>query len=86
MYEYEKERENVFTEYGAKHLINIYKNIRSSPNGMITVWGALKTETGNSFHHLACLDFLVEMGEVKIADAGGMTQDNIVVLQKSELS
>ncbi len=84
MYKYEEQREKVLTESGAKHLVNIFENIMDSPNGLITIWGATKTEAGDSWEHLACVHFLEEIGKIRIAKQNHLSQYDVIILVSKE--
>ena len=86
MYEYDEEKPKLFSESGLKMIIEVYEQILASPNGLITVWEAIKGSGCDSFQMLACVDFLEEMGKIKVANVGGMTQDDIIILQNQSLT
>tara|TARA_R110000744_G_scaffold368381_1_gene478245 strand:+ start:53 stop:313 length:261 start_codon:yes stop_codon:yes gene_type:complete len=66
MYDYESNKAHMFTEDGQK----MFLSIRDRTNRLIDVAGAVSMgmaisgETGISWHMIACVDRLVELGEI----------------------
>ena len=66
MYDYQKERPDIFTEQGQKMLTAI----RDTSRGLFSFSGAALSEdmmkgvTGGSWTMLACIDYLAETGDV----------------------
>lgn len=66
-YDYKTERQHVFTENGQK----LFLAIRDKTQGLLKVAGAARLQemiagnSGDSWHMLACVDRLVELGEIR---------------------
>lgn len=82
MYDYTKERPVVFTENGIKMLFGI----RDKAKELLKLAGAVREQElhmgaggGDSFHMLACVDYLVERGDIKRVHSGGPRQHNVYV-------
>lgn len=67
MYNYQKERFKIFTENGQKTFLEIRDRVHNLLNqsGAITMGAAISGSTGDSWVHLACVDRLVELNEIK---------------------
>jgi hypothetical protein len=67
MYKYEEEKKNLFTEGGMEMFIKIRDNVQQclKKSGAVTAEKAMSTVTGSSWTMLACLDKMVEMGELR---------------------
>lgn len=76
MYRYQEQRENIFTEEGIKMLQEIRLNINRLSNQLnsFTLENAIKGCTGNSWDMLACIDYLVETGEISEVAKSEITQ------------
>lgn len=67
MYKYEEERNKIFTEEGQR----LFLSIRDRTFSLINIAGAarmseiMKTHAGSSWEMLACVDRLVELGEIR---------------------
>lgn len=76
MYNYQRMKPQVFTEEGFKKIDIIKKNMEGRE--VLTVNEAMKNLTGDSWHSLACVDYLVEYGSLKYVLKEGATQDYIL--------
>lgn len=67
MYIYEDERHKLFTESGTKMLLRIRDSVNEKLKhaGAVRSGEAISVVTGDSWTMLACLDYLVENGEIK---------------------
>lgn len=68
MYSYETEKPTIFTESGQKMFLAIrdHVNLILSGSGAITMGKAIDARTGgDSWSMLACVDRLVELGELR---------------------
>jgi hypothetical protein len=80
-YEYTQERTFVFTEDGIKMLLAI----RDKSRELLKIAGAFREQeaiacvSGDSWHILACVDYLVERGEIRRVCANGARQHNVYV-------
>lgn len=74
-YSYEKERPELFTEFGVKTLTVIRDNAKRllKVAGAFTAEKAFEGATGSSWTMLAALDYLVEQGEIIRVTAPGET-------------
>ena len=77
MYEYTKNRHEVFTVDGFKMLLTIIESIKNRE--AFTVNEAMKGLSGDTFTMLACIDFLVEIGKCRYVSKAGMKQTHILV-------
>lgn len=81
MYEYEKEKQRIFTDEGQRHFLKI----RDKVDGLLEVAGAFKPRkaiiAGDSYLSMACVDRLVELDEVREATNinSTLTHDKIFV-------
>lgn len=83
MYNYEEQKKNIFTEEGQV----MFLKIRDKVHALLTVAGAFtlgnaihKVGGGSSWDMLACVDRLVELGEIREIPQGDVTgQDRIFV-------
>jgi len=79
MYEYLKQREVVFTESGIKMLFTL----RDRAKELLEEAGAFREQelhisvSGDSWDMLACVDYLVERGDIRRVYAEGARQYNI---------
>ena len=80
-YNYTQERAFVFTEPGVKMLFAI----RDKARELLKVAGAFREQevhsgtSGDSWNMLACVDYLVERGEIRRIFSEGARQHNIYV-------
>lgn len=65
-YEYTIERSKLFTEEGQKLFLRVRDNVQKhlSQSGAVSALKALEGITGDSWQHIACLDRMVELGEI----------------------
>lgn len=80
MYSYETERPFIFTDEGQRAFLKIRDHINKvfAASGSITVGKAL-IGSGDSWQQLACIDRLIELGEVRRIQSGQATQFDILV-------
>lgn len=82
-YDYQKEREWVFSDEGQRQLLKIRDKARNmfSLAGACTVEKAMSGCTGSSWGMLACVDRLIELEEIKRIDNpnGAFSQYAILV-------
>lgn len=79
-YIYEEIKPKIFTNRGQKVLINIVKNIQFlnwQNKKRVDVNTLIKNSYGDSWLMLACVDYLEELGEIRLVEKGEMTQFNI---------
>lgn len=65
-YNYEKEKANIFTDEGQRQFLAIRDRAKYllKEAGAFRLDEVLKGATGSSWTHIACVDRLVELGEV----------------------
>lgn len=84
-YDYQAERPNLFTEAGQVMLLSVRDKVRqlTETAGACTIEKAISGQYGDSWLMLACVDRLVELGEIRvIQNPKAMTQHNIIVRAK----
>lgn len=67
MYNYQKEREKVFTERGQEMFLKIRDNVHRllKHSGAVMLENAISGVTGDTWLMLACIDRLVELKEIR---------------------
>lgn len=75
-YNYETIKPQLFTEAGVEMLMKIKDQVGRLlfSAGAFTMEKVTRTVTGDSWLMLACLDYLVEKGEIDLASNRGMRQ------------
>ena len=82
MYKYEEMRPQIFTEEGVEKLRRIQENVDILTNkaGAVRLQEAIQGVGGDSWLMLACIDYLVEKGEIREASSNPpVTQHRIFV-------
>ena len=82
MYKYEAVRESIFTESGQRMFLSIRDNVNDilAKAGAVRMREAISGQSGDSWLMLACVDWMVELGELKeITPAGEAGQHRIFV-------
>lgn len=80
-YAYHKERDVVFTDDGQR----LFLSIRDKVAGLLKTAGAVRLQeaiagqTGDTFHMLACVDRMVELGELRELTTDGPGQYRVFV-------
>ena len=66
-YDYKAERPYIFTEEGSVQFLRIRDNVHQLLNmaGAVRMDRAISGEVGSTWEMLACVDRLVELGEIK---------------------
>jgi hypothetical protein len=79
-YRYETERPRIFTPDGADMLLKIRDNVRRllDEAGAFAAGRAWRGVTGDTWVMLACLDYLVERGEIRPLNAADEMAQNVV--------
>lgn len=74
MYNYEKEKGAIFTEKGQEQFLKIRDNVHRllEISGSVMMGNAISCVTGDCWLHLACVDRLVELNEIR-----EITGDNV---------
>ena len=80
-YDYTNERNFVFTEAGMKMFIACRDNVREllAKSGAVREQEIHRGLSGDSWRMLACVDYLVERGEIKRVYDLGPRQHNVYV-------
>lgn len=67
MYKYEAMKNDLFTDKGQIKFINIRDNVKNllEQAGAVRMQEAINVETGDNWLLLACVDRMVEIGELK---------------------
>lgn len=82
MYDYAKEKSRLFTDDGQVMFLQIRDRVREllAVAGAVRVVEALMTSTGDSYLMLACLDRMVELGEIRLVQQPCVaTQERVYV-------
>jgi len=74
MYKYQTQKQNIFTEEGQVMFIGIRDNVKKliEKAGAVSFGAAIRNVTGDTWDMLACIDRLVELGEIR-----EITKDNV---------
>lgn len=86
MYNYETEKQKVFTEAGQVMFLKIRDNVQKllKQSGAVMLHNAISVVGGNTWTQIACMDRLVELKEIKeITPVDTMGQDRVFVSAKS---
>lgn len=67
MYKYQELRETIFTEKGQERFLAIrdHVNMVIKTSGAITMGAAMNVVVGDSWENMACVDRMVELGELR---------------------
>lgn len=67
MYNYEEQRKNIFTDEGQGQFLSIRDHVAEllKSAGAFKMVNAVRGQTGDSWTMLACVDRLVELGEIR---------------------
>ena len=81
MYDYSVEKKKVFTEEGQIKFLKIRDGVKKllSKSGAITMGRAMSLDTGISWENMACVDRLVELGEIVEIPTSGAGQERVFV-------
>lgn len=87
MYEYEKEKQYVFTEHGQVLFIQIRDRAKSliRQAGAARLHEIVKESSGDSWHMMACVDRMVELGELREIKQDGVAGQFRVFVAAKEL-
>ncbi len=81
-YEYKEQKHSLFTESGIKMLLAVRDSVdqKLKLSGAVRSGEAISDVTGNAWTMLACLDYLVETGEIReITGSNAAGQDRVFV-------
>lgn len=82
MYNYQNEKSKIFTEDGQEIFLKIRDNVQQliKQSGAVMMQNAINSVTGDSWLHLACVDRLVELKEIReITDSNVAGQHRVFV-------
>lgn len=81
MYNYQKEREKLFTDKGQRLFLKVRDSIacKIKVTGAITIEKAINDIGGDSWELLACVDRLKELGELRGLLPQGPSQNRILI-------
>ena len=82
MYNYQEQKKNVFTEDGQVTFLKIRDNVKNllKQAGAVSMDRAIRVASGDSWTMMACVDRLVELGEIRELQIGRVAgQDRIFV-------
>jgi len=67
MYNYQKEKQNLFSDEGQRLFLKCRDRVKSllAASGAVRMQEAIQTLSGDSWTMLACLDRMVELGEIR---------------------
>ena len=80
-YDYKKEKPEIFTERGQRMFLEIRDRVDGLlvNSGAFTMENAIKGATGSVWPMMACVDWMVELGELREIPTSGAGQDRIFV-------
>jgi hypothetical protein len=83
MYDYKEQKHSLFTESGTKMLLAVRDSVNEKlkHSGAVRSGEAISVVTGDSWTMLACLDYLVENGEIKEITGSHMAGQNRVFVR-----
>ncbi len=83
MYDYHKQGEGLFTDEGQRMFLNIRDRVLSllGKSGAVTLGGATAKASGNNWLHIACIDRMVELGEIREIDQGEVVGQNRIFVK-----
>ena len=88
MYNYEVEKHSIFTEEGQRIFLSVRDRVEKFLRlaGAVRMQEAIKGEIGDSWKMLACVDRLVELGEIKeiTEDVAGQNRVFIAARTKAD--
>src|SRR5438270_855499 len=82
MYNYKEYKKEVFTEEGQEMFLSIRDRVHNilQQSGAITMAKAIYGESGDNWKMLACVDRLVELGEIKEISSDDVWAQNRVFI------
>jgi hypothetical protein len=86
MYIYESEVAEVFTRSGQEMFLKIRDNVHAllKTSGVISMWEAISGATGNSWTMLACVDRMVELGEIREVNCGPCSEQDRIFTRAAD--
>lgn len=85
MYDYRKEREKLFTEDGSVQFMRIRDRVRDllDQAGAVSMGAAISKSTGDTWTMMACVDRMVELGELREVTGGDVWGQHRVFIRRS---
>jgi hypothetical protein len=85
MYNYQTEKQKIFTEDGQEIFLKIRDKVQQllKQSGAVMVQNAISGVTGDSWLHLACVDRLVELKEIREITGGNVAGQHRVFVRAS---
>lgn len=86
MYNYEKEKHHIFTDDGQRMFIKIRDNAKRllEEAGAFTLGNVIRGSTGDSWKMIACVDRLVELGEIRELTGDGVAGQHRVFVDTND--
>jgi hypothetical protein len=80
MYDYKEQKPFIFTEDGQRMFLKVRDkcNLLHQTSGAFTAHKAIEGLSGDSWHMIACVDRLVELGEFEYTLTNAAWQDRIL--------
>lgn len=80
-YDYQTERAYVFTESGQRQFLSIRDRVGRllKEAGAVNLECAIKGETGSSWEMIACVDRMIELGELRELPTNGWGQHRVFI-------
>lgn len=85
MYSYENEKHTIFTEEGQRMFLSIRDNTQKllQRAGAVRLQEAIAKQSGSSWEMIACIDRLVELGEIREITGPGVAGQHRVFVSPS---
>jgi len=86
MYNYQIEKQKIFTESGQETFLKIRDKVQFllKQSGAVMMENAISSVTGDSWLHLACVDRLVELNEIREITKDGVAGQHRVFVSASK--
>lgn len=83
MYKYEEQKPKIFTEEGQETFLKIRDKMQYllKQSGAVMMENVISGVTGNNWFHCACVDRLVELGEIKEITNGDVAGQHRVFIK-----
>lgn len=86
-YSYEKEKPHIFTDDGQRQFLKVrdFAHKTLAVAGAVQGWALIEAAgSGDSWKMMACIDRLVELGELREIPTGGAWQHRVFVSGRAE--
>lgn len=83
MYNYQQERKFVFTEEGQLKFLKVRDHVNdlAKKSGAFTMMAAMSVITGDTWGSMACVDRLVEIGEIREIPQSNVSGQNRIFVK-----